>query len=137
VKKVAAGKMAVFLDTCQSGGATKALGAIAMSRGIEERRTIALLAKARGIGVLAASSASQAAYEPAELGMGLLAYAMKTAVAERSAVISIDGAVSMDRLMSESMSICGDAALKYAKAEQTPIKYMFGQDFAIGRLSGR
>jgi WD40 repeat protein len=136
VKKVSAGKIAVFLDTCQSGGATKALGAIAMSRGIEERRTIAMLAKARGIGVLAASSASQAAYEPPELGQGLLAYALRTAVAERTAAISTEGAVSMDKLMDEAMSICGDAALKYVKVEQTPIKYMFGQDFAIG-LAGR
>ena len=132
VQKASAGKMAIFLDTCQSGGAAKALGTIAMSRGIEEQKAIAMLAKARGIGVLAASSASQAAYEPSQLGQGLLAFALRTAVAERTSAISIEGAISMDKLMSEVMSICSDAALKYAKAEQTPIKYMFGQDYAIG-----
>ena len=105
-----------------------------MSRGIEERKLIADLAKARGICVLSASSATQKAWESLELPNGLFTGALLTAVRERRSAISSEGFVSMDKLMNETMTLTRDSAMKLLKEEQTPIKYFFGEDFSIGTI---
>ncbi|MBA7658731.1 hypothetical protein ES703_66690 [subsurface metagenome] len=46
---LAANKVAIFFDTYQSGSAARSIGLIAMSRGLDERKAIAALAKQAGI----------------------------------------------------------------------------------------
>ena len=73
---VAARKTLLVLDTCGSGGLVEALG----TRGLAEKRALALLAKSAGSFLIAASSSSQQALETSGLGHGLLTYTLLQAL---------------------------------------------------------
>lgn len=125
-------KIAIFFDTCQSGGAAKSIGQIAMSRSIEERMAVANLAKQRGIIVFASSSANEVSYEIKELGHGIFTYSLLDTVTNKKSEIAIDKMISISRLVSTVEKETRDIALQYLNIEQRPIKYNFGEDFSIG-----
>lgn len=132
IRELSAKKIALFLDTCQSGSAVKALGAVAMSRSIEEKRRIAQLAKAQGIAIFSASSADEYAYEIPQLGNGIFTYSLLTALEEKRQEISIDGKISLGKLLSSVNRITRDTAYEYLDIEQSPAMYLFGDDFYLG-----
>ncbi len=130
--KVPAQKVALLLDTCQSGSAVKSIGIAAMSRGLEERKVIATLAKNRGIVVFSAAAADQRAYEIKELGHGIFTYAMLQALKDKQK-ISENGVIVITRLLAAVNSITRELATRYLSTEQNPTMYFFGDDFAIGK----
>lgn len=132
LKKTPANKIVLFFDTCQSGFAVKTLGVVAMSRSIEEKRQIASLAKAQGVAIFSASSATQKAYEIPQLGNGIFTYSVLYALEERKEEISIDGKISLGKLLASVNRITRDTAYEYLKIEQSPSIYMFGDDFYLG-----
>jgi WD40 repeat protein len=134
IRNIPANKVVLFLDTCQSGSATKSLGAIAMARGLEERKIIANLAKARGIGVLSASSETQSAYEIKALGNGILTYGIIQAFNNKKNEITNNKLISISKLLSVVNQLTRDTAYQYLKVEQNPVMYMFGDDFSVGAV---
>ncbi|MCF7947454.1 MAG: caspase family protein [Spirochaetia bacterium] len=133
VKKIPAKKIAVFLDTCQSGAAVKSLGRMAMSRSIDEERQIARLAKAQGIAVFSASAADEYAYEIPQLGNGIFTYSIIETLKTKRNEIAIKGNISLGKLLSSVQRITSDTAYKYLGIEQSPSMYMFGDDFYLGQ----
>jgi uncharacterized caspase-like protein len=134
LRDLPANKVALFLDTCQSGSAVKTLGTVAMSRSIDEKRQIANLAKARGIAVFSASSATQKAYEIPELNHGLFTHSILTALEKRKNEVSIRGKVALGKLLSTVNRMTRDTAYEYLGIEQSPSVYIFGDDFYIGEV---
>jgi WD40 repeat protein len=134
LRDLPANKVALFLDTCQSGSAVKTLGTVAMSRSIDEKRQIANLAKARGIAVFSASSSTQKAYEIPELNHGLFTHSILTALEKRKNEVSIRGKVALGKLLSTVNRMTRDTAYEYLGIEQSPSVYIFGDDFYIGEV---
>ena len=133
VRRIPAKKIAVFLDTCQSGSAVKSLGRMAMSRSIDEERQIAGLAKAQGIAVFSASAADEYAYEIPQLGNGIFTYSVLEALDTKRDEITIEGNISLGKLLSSVQRITRDTAYEYLGVEQSPSMYMFGDDFYLGQ----
>jgi uncharacterized caspase-like protein len=135
VGRVPSRKVVILLDTCHSGEVTRSLGVAAAARGgIEERRLVANLAKSTGIAVFSAASETQAAYEIAELGYGIFTYCLLDAYRNKRELIANDGVVRLSRLLGTVNASTRETAYRYLGIEQSPIMYMFGDDFAIGRL---
>ncbi len=134
LKKLAARKVALFLDTCQSGGAAQDLAKLAMSRSVSEKRIIAGLAKNRGIAVFSAAGGTQAAWEVGALGHGIFTHCMLEALEKGGDRVRTDKKlITVSRLISVVNEKTREAALKYLKVEQEPIQFTFGDDFALGR----
>ncbi len=93
---------------------------------------MANLAKAKGIAIFSASSATQAAYEIPALGYGILTYSILDAIKNKASDVSIDGKISLSKLLSVANIITRETAYKYLNIEQSPSIYMFGDDFYIG-----
>lgn len=129
---LSANKIALFLDTCKSGSATKSLSAVALARGFEDRRIIANLAKERGIVVFSAASTTDDAYEIKAIRHGIFTYCMLDALSNRRMDIANGNLISIARLLSLVNRATRDTAYKYLKVEQAPILYMFGDDFSLG-----
>ena len=134
IKELPANKVAMFLDTCQSGSAVKSLGTVAMSRSIEEKREIANLAHSRGIAIFSASSATQAAYEIADIGNGIFTFSILEAINNKQDQININGKITLGKLLSEVNDITRETAYNYLKIDQSPSMYLFGDDFYIGEI---
>jgi Caspase domain len=132
IQELKAGKVAILFDTCQSGDAAKTLGQVAWSRGLDERKAIADLAKKNGIVVFAATSPGADAYEIASLNHGIFTYSLLTAIQERKDIVSRNSMISINRLMAEVEYLTRDTADRYLNMEQHPIKYNFGEDFDLG-----
>ncbi len=133
-KTAAAGKIAVFLDTCKSGAAAKHIGAIAMARGIEERKIIASLAKERGIVVFSAAGNDQSAFEISKLKHGVFTYCMLDYLKNKRNDVASNDMVSIAKLLSMVSRATRELAEKHLNVEQTPILYVFGEDFSLGYL---
>lgn len=134
IKDLPANKVIMLLDTCRSGSAVQSLGTIAMSRAVEEKRQIANLAKAKGIAVFSAASESQAAYEISHIGHGLFTHSILEAVENRQDEISIEGNITVGKLLSTVNSLTRAGAMEYLGIEQSPSVYLFGEDFLMGRV---
>ncbi len=94
LEKVDAGRLLLVIDACNSG---QALEAEEKRRGPMNSKGLAQLAYEKGMYVLAAAQGYQAALEVAELGHGLLTYAlveegMKTPAAD---ILPLDGQVTL------------------------------------------
>lgn len=131
-KIVPANKIVVLFDTCQSGDAAKTLSSLALSRGLEERKSLASLAKKSGILVFAASSPGKNAYEIPKLNNGIFTYSIIDVIKNKSSLITSDGLITVNRLMSEVESVTREVSSNYLGFEQQPLKYNFGHDFEIG-----
>jgi uncharacterized caspase-like protein len=132
IQKLPVNKIVVLFDTCKSGKAAAAIGGIALERGFEDRKIIASLAKERGIIVFSASNASQAAYEIKKLGHGIFTYSIIDALENRKSEIANGRLISIVKLLSTVNRLTRKIAEDYLGLEQSPILYMFGEDFGIG-----
>ena len=133
IRSVRANKIAVFFDTCKSGGAAESLSRLALERGYDDVRIMANLARERGIAVFSAASKSQAAFEIKSLGHGIFTYSLLHALNNRRDDIADNGLISIARLLSFVNRMTRDTAQKHLKTDQSPILYIFGDDFSIGR----
>ncbi len=132
IQGIAAKKIALLMDTCQSGSAVRDLGVVAMTRSVEERRLVATLAKDQGIAVFSASSESQAAYEINELGHGIFTWCVIDALTLRQKDISQNGVITIGGLLDYVSRATRDVAFKYLKTDQSPVMYNFGDNFSLG-----
>jgi hypothetical protein len=132
IQRVPANKIVVLLDTCKSGSATRVLGKIAMERGFEDRKIVAKLAKERGIIVFSAANADQSAYEIKALKHGIFTYSILDILKNRKSEISNGRLISVAKLLSAVNQETRKLSEEYLKIEQSPILYMFGEDFALG-----
>jgi WD40 repeat protein len=130
VKGLASQKVAIFLDTCQSGAALKSIGLAIMSRGLEVRKALVDLAKRKGAIVFAAASATQAANEIAELGHGFFTYCLLAALGDRRG-LGVEGVVSVTKLVGAVEGATREVARRY-ETLQTPVKWVQGEDFGLG-----
>ncbi|TAL33214.1 MAG: hypothetical protein EPN93_14370 [Spirochaetes bacterium] len=133
VRSLAANKVVLLLDTCKSGAATQALQRIAVSRGLEETKIIARIAKEHGIAVFSAASVSQDAFEIRALGHGIFTYCMIEALRGPADQVAEDGIITIARLLSRVNRTTRETAQKHLGVEQSPVLYIFGEDFGIGR----
>ena len=78
-------------------------------------------------------SSAQEAFEIRELGHGIFTHCLVSALGGPLEAISEDGVITVTRLLGRVNRATRETALKYLKIEQTPIVYIFGDDFGIGR----
>lgn len=130
---LAANKVVLLLDTCKSGAAVKGLHAAALARGFEDHKIMARVAREHGIAVFSAASLSQEAYEIRALGHGIFTYCLLEALDARGSEISEGGVISIARLLARVSRSTRDTAASYLQLEQSPIVYMFGDDFGLGK----
>ena len=90
-------------------------------------------AKSNVVFNFSAASVSQDAYEIKALGHGIFTYCLITALSGPAGDISEDGVITAARLLSRVNRTTRETAMRYLKIEQTPIVYIFGDDFGIGR----
>ncbi len=132
IQGIAAKKIALLMDTCQSGSAVRDLGVVAMTRSVEERRLVATLAKDQGIAVFSASSESQAAYEIGELGHGIFTWCVINALTVHQKDIAQNGVITISGLLDYVSRETRETAFKYLKTDQSPVMYNFGDNFSLG-----
>lgn len=132
IRGIAAKKIALLMDTCQSGSAVRDLGVVAMTRSVEERRLVATLAKDQGIAVFSASSESQAAYEIRELGHGIFTWCVINALTVHRDEITRNGVITIGGLLDYVSKATRETAFKYLKTDQSPVMYNFGDNFSLG-----
>lgn len=129
-----ANKIAIFIDTCKSGSATQLAAMGGLARSIEERRIMANLAKESGIAVFSAASKTQAAYEIPALQHGIFTYCLLDAMQNRTTEIKNGELISLSKLLAVVNRATRDTAKKHLDVEQSPIIYMFGDDFSLGLI---
>jgi WD40 repeat protein len=132
IRSLAANKVVLLLDTCKSGAATDAIHRLAASRGLEETKIIARIAKEHGIAVFSAASVSQDAFEIKALRHGIFTYCLLEALGGKSGEIEEDGVITIARLLARVNRMTRETAQKHLGTEQSPVLYIFGEDFAIG-----
>lgn len=132
-KKLPVTKVLILLDTCESGSAASNLQ-VAMARGSDDKKIIAQLAKQKGAAVFSAASATQLAYEIKRIGHGILTYSIIQVLKNnRSLLLNYSGLISVDKMLSAVRDLVQKTAKEELNIDQTPIKYVWGEDFAIGK----
>lgn len=120
-------KKVIFIDACKSGGLL-----MAFSRGLEDRRAIAQLARSTGIHVVAASTDKQLATEVSQLGHGVFTYTLLKGLSgdaqNRNNIVTIRGLITY--IENELPAI----SEKYRQKEQFPVIDSRGQDFPIVKI---
>ncbi|MBW1815746.1 MAG: caspase family protein [Deltaproteobacteria bacterium] len=117
-------KKALIIDACKSGGVLSAL-----SRGVEDRRAIARLARSTGTHVIAASTDKQVAAEIPKLGHGLFTYALLRGLNGEAG--NRDDTVTVRELISYIEQYLPEMSEKYGQMPQYPVADSRGQDFPL------
>ena len=124
IMNIPALKKALLIDSCKSGGFLQAL-----SRGVEDRRAIAQLARATGTHVIAASTDKQLSSEISQLGHGVFTYALlqglRGKAENRERIVTVRGLIAY--LEGELPGI----SEKYRNIPQYPVVDSRGQDFPL------
>lgn len=131
IRRVPARKVVVLLDTCKSGALADQLAARgAGTRGLAEKRALAVLAKASGVYLIAASTAAQAAVEDSALGHGVFTHALLAALAG-AADLDADRAVSVRELVTYVESEVARISQERFQREQFPVTHGTGRNFPL------
>jgi WD40 repeat protein len=117
-------KKTLFIDACKSGGLLYAI-----SRGVEDRRAIAQLARSTGTHVIAASTDKQFASEISQLGHGVFTYALLQGLGGEAG--DRDHVVTVRELIAYIEGTLPDISEKYSTRPQYPIIDSRGQDFPL------
>jgi uncharacterized caspase-like protein len=125
LQEVKARKLLVLIDTCKSGQAAKALGQLVAMRGMAEQRALAVLARASGIAIAAASTDRQTALEDAGLGHGVFTYVLLQAMRAGG------GPVTVSRVLGEVEQKVPQISEEKYRHQQDPIISRAGQDFPL------
>lgn len=124
---VSARKTLLVLDTCGSGGLVDAMS----TRGMAEKRALALLAKSAGSFLIAASSDTQEALEATGLGHGLLTYALLQALNGLADTSPRDGMITVMELLPFIQQQVPEYAQQHFHHRQYPQVFSNGMDFPL------
>jgi len=117
-------KKALFVDACKSGGML-----LALSRGVEDRRAIAQLARSTGTHIVAASTGKQFASEVSQLGHGVFTYALLQGLNGEAS--DRDETVTVRELIAYIEQKLPGISEKYRQKPQYPVVDSRGQDFPL------
>jgi len=130
VAKIGAQKVLVLIDACKSGSAMLAFA----SRGVEDRKAMAQLARATGTHVVAASTKDQFAAEVKDLGHGVFTYTLLDGLSGKADGAPKDGTVTVRELLSYVESRLPEISEKYKQQAQYPVVDSRGQDFPLAAV---
>ena len=137
LRGVRALKQILILDTCQSETALPILAKAVLTRGVSaaDQKAVAMLARAEGVFLIAASTRQQYALEVPELGHGVLTYALLSGLGEKSAPAApttADGAVTVQGLLQYiNQRVPELTELHHQGARQYPVGLNMGMDFPL------
>ena len=117
-------KKALFIDACKSEGML-----LTLSRGLEDRRAIAQLARSTGTHIIAASMEDQLASEISQLGHGVFTYALLQGLNGEAS--TQDETVTIRELISYIEQKLPEISKKYRQRPQYPVIDSRGQDFPL------
>ena len=117
-------KKTLLIDSCKSGGMV-----LALSRGVEDRRAIAQLARSTGTHVVAASTDTQVASEVSQLGHGVFTYALLKGLGGEAG--NLDTTVTVRELIAYIEKNLPGISEKYRQKLQYPVVDSRGQDFPL------
>lgn len=123
---IRAQKQMFVMDACQSGGMVEMLA----SRGAEEERAIAQLARSTGTYWLAASGSQQFATEFTALGHGLFTYTILQGLAGKADAQN-DKKVTVQELSAHLNDQVPELSAKHRGSAQYPSIFGYGMDFPI------
>lgn len=126
-KAIQALKQIVIMDACHSGGSVEALA----SRGAEEERAVAQLARSSGVHILASSGEEQSSKEVDELKHGIFTYVLLKGIGGEADGAPKDGKITIFELKSyidDQVPLLNE---KYSGKAQYPYTFSRGQDFPV------
>jgi uncharacterized caspase-like protein len=126
-RELKAQKQLFVFDACQSGGMVKMLA----SRGAEEERAIAQLARSTGTYWIAASGTEQYATEFAQLKHGLFTYTVLLGLQGQADGTSKDKKITVEELSAFIKDQLPKLSEQYKGTAQYPNSFGFGQDFPV------
>ena len=109
----------------KSGQAAKSLGTMLALRGVAEQRALAVLARASGVAVAAASTDTQSALEDTGLGHGVFTHVLLSAMGAPREVVTVSKILSEVETQLPKLT-----ESKYGRL-QDPIVVRSGQDFPL------
>ncbi|HOV14070.1 MAG TPA: caspase family protein, partial [Spirochaetota bacterium] len=126
LKNIKAAKQIVFVDACNSG----AIVELYAKRGAAEEIALAKLSRATGSVIMVSTTKDQFAQEFAELKHGVFTFVLLEGLSGK-------GALANGQLTANSIKLYVDEQIpeitrKYKGEEQSPVTFMWGQDFPIG-----
>ncbi|MEO5339826.1 MAG: caspase family protein [Magnetococcus sp. MYC-9] len=127
IARIGAQKVAVLLDACESGAAMRAFAEF------DNRRSMALLSRATGIHLAAATTGEQSASELAELGHGVFTYALLDGLQGKADRQPRDGHVSIAELLNFIQQYVPFLSQKYETTAMTPVVNSRGGDFTVSK----
>lgn len=130
VAKIGAQKVLVLIDACKSGSAMLAFA----SRGVEDRKAMAQLARSTGTHVVAASTKDQFAAEVKDLGHGVFTYTLLEGLSGKADGSPKDGTITVRELLSYVESRLPEISEKYKQQAQYPVVDSRGQDFPLATV---
>lgn len=130
VAKIGAQKVLVLIDACKSGSAMLAFA----SRGVEDRKAMAQLARTTGTHVVAASTKEQFAAEVKDLGHGVFTYTLLEGLSGKADGSPKDGIVTVRELLSYVESRLPEISEQYKQQAQYPVVDSRGQDFPLATV---
>jgi uncharacterized caspase-like protein len=126
-KKIRAQKQVIFLDACQSGGATEIFAA----RGASEEKAIIQLAQSTGVFLISSTAAEQFANEYAVLKHGIFTYALLEGLGGKADGGTRDGKITIKEIEAYLNDIIPELTQKYKGTAQFPNTWSKGMDFPV------
>ena len=124
IRTIGAQKVLVLLDACKSGEAMLAFA----GRGVEDRKALAMLARATGVHIVAASTKDQLATEIKELGHGVFTYTLLQGL---GGAAGAGGKVTVRTLLAYVEDQLPEVSRKYKAQAQYPVVDSRGMDFPL------
>lgn len=123
--QVAARRVMVMIDSCQSGGT------ISRFNTIVERRRLNTLGRTTGIALLASARKDQLATELRQLGHGVFTYAIMQGLSGEADTLPRDGAITAGELIRFGEGRVPAYSQRYIREAQVPTAMLRGNDFMI------
>ncbi|HSE37757.1 MAG TPA: caspase family protein [Blastocatellia bacterium] len=123
--KLRSQKVLLLMDSCRSGSA------VASFRGYEDRKSLAQLARAAGVHIIAASGGDQLAAEVDELRHGVFTYVLLRGLQGEAVVGASGKSVTVRRLLAYIEEQLPEVSLKYKSEAQYPVSSSKGMDFPV------
>ena len=137
LQRIRAQKQVLILDACEAETALPILAKAVMFRGLSggEAKAMQMLARSKGVYLIAASKKEQYAGEVPQLGHGVLAYALLAALGEKGepqAAATPEGIITMMSLLQYVNQQVPELTEKYEGGEkQYPVSTSTGMDFPL------